>query len=432
MDIKTKERDRTYMRRLGSTRIFFIIFVIALCTPWSLRAERSETLTLQEVMSLALRYNPGIVANEAQRQAARAGERTAAAYPNPVVEAGAGPSFYRDGRNGVNGNWGVGLSQPIDYPALRASRIRGAEAGTGAAQASLQGFQINLLAEVKAAFYDIIRRREERQIASEDVTLLEQVRTRVKVRVDTGEAPKYELIKADAELLNAQKTLQSSDIRVKQSKAVLSRLIGPAVQEDFEVTGELSAPGEIPSLGDLRQEVIAGNPVMAQSRAEQMRARARLNTERELSIPQVALKAGVDQDPDLQNWRLGLAIVVPIWNRREGPIAEAAAGVVQVDAQTEQRKLALLRDLDTAHNQYLINVSQVSAYESGLLAQAEAALNVAGAAYRFGERGILDYLDAQRVYRQVRLDFLNARFDLQLSWIEIQRLRASDLPGNPP
>ena len=198
------------------------------------------------------------------------------------------------------------------------------------------------------------------------------------------------------------------------------------------MTGELSAPGEIPSLGDLREEVIAGNPVMAQSRAEQMRARARLNTERELSIPQVALKAGVDQDPDLQNWRLGLAMVVPIWNRREGPIAEAAAGVVQVDAQTEQRKLALLRDLDTAYNQYLINMSQVSAYESGLLAQAEAALNVAGAAYRFGERGILDYLDAQRVYRQVRLDFLNARFDLQLSWIEIQRLRASDLPGSSP
>jgi len=79
-----------------------------------------------------------------------------------------------------------------------------------------------------------------------------------------------------------------------------------------------------------------------------------------------------------------------------------------------------------AYNQYLINLSQVSAYESGLLAQAEAALNVAGAAYRFGERGILDYLDAQRIYRQVRLDYLNTHYDLQRSLIEIERLRASD------
>ncbi|HWT80732.1 MAG TPA: TolC family protein, partial [Candidatus Methylomirabilis sp.] len=361
-----------------------------------LRADPPQPLTLQDAMSLALRYNPGVVASEAQREAAKAGERTAAAYPNPVVEAGAGPSVYRDNRSGVSNNWAVGITQPIDYPALRASRIRGAEAGTGSAQAGLQAFQINLLAEVKASFYDVIRRHEERQIAGEDLSLLEQVRDRVKVRVDTGEAPKYELIKADAERLNAQKTLQSAEIRVTQSKAVLSRLIGPAQGENFEVTGDLSASREIPPLENLREEVIAGNPAMAQSKAEQMRAQARLNTERELRVPQLALKAGVDQDPDLQNWRLGVAVVVPFWNRREGPIAEAAAGVTQVNAQAEQRKLVLLRELDTAYNQYLINLGQVKAYESGLLTQAEAALNVAGAAYRFGERGILDYLDAQR------------------------------------
>ncbi len=44
------------------------------------------------------------------------------------------------------------------YPALRAYRIRGAEAGTAGAQAGLHAFQIILLVEVKAAFYDLIRR----------------------------------------------------------------------------------------------------------------------------------------------------------------------------------------------------------------------------------------------------------------------------------
>jgi len=414
------------MRRSRSKATFCIVLAMALWTPESGRADQPPTLTLQDFMSLALKHNPGVVASQAQRDAARAGERTAAAYPNPVIEAGAGPSLYRDGRDGVDSNWAFGVSQPIDYPALRSYRIRGAQAGTGLAQAGLQAFQITLLADVKAAFYDIIRRQGEKQIASEDLTLLEQVRARVKVRVDTGEAPRYEQIKADAELLNAQKTLQSAELRVRQAKAVLSRLVATSLGEDFEVSGDLSAPRELPALGDLREEVLARNPVIAQSQAEQVRARARLNVERELSIPQVSIRAGVDRDPDLQNWRIGVALVVPVWNRREGPIAEAAAGIAQVDAQAEQRKLGLLRDLDMAYNQYLINLSQVGAYESGLLAQAEAALNVAGAAYRFGERGILDYLDAQRIYRQVRLDYLNTRYDLQRSLIEIERLRASD------
>jgi cobalt-zinc-cadmium efflux system outer membrane protein len=56
-------------------------------------------------------------------------------------------------------------------------------------------------------------------------------------------------------------------------------------------------------------------------------------------------------------------------------------------------------------------------------------MKVAEAAYRYGERGIIDYLDAQRVLRTTRLDFLNARYELQAAMIEIERLRAVPSPG---
>ena len=52
-------------------------------------------------------------------------------------------------------------------------------------------------------------------------------------------------------------------------------------------------------------------------------------------------------------------------------------------------------------------------------------MKVAEAAYRYGERGILDFLDAQRVLRTTRLDYLNARYELQAALIEIARLRAT-------
>ena len=53
-------------------------------------------------------------------------------------------------------------------------------------------------------------------------------------------------------------------------------------------------------------------------------------------------------------------------------------------------------------------------------------MKAAEAAYRFGERGILDVLDAQRVLRTVRTDYLNAQYDLQAALIEIEQLRAVD------
>jgi cobalt-zinc-cadmium efflux system outer membrane protein len=54
--------------------------------------------------------------------------------------------------------------------------------------------------------------------------------------------------------------------------------------------------------------------------------------------------------------------------------------------------------------------------------EAESALRVAEAAYRFGERGILDVLDAQRVLRSVRADLLQARYQLQVARITLIQL----------
>ena len=68
--------------------------------------------------------------------------------------------------------------------------------------------------------------------------------------------------------------------------------------------------------------------------------------------------------------------------------------------------------------------NQVSALETGIVREAEAALKVAEAAYRFGERGILDFLDAQRVFRAVRNELISARFELSAAVVEIERLSA--------
>ena len=62
-----------------------------------------------------------------------------------------------------------------------------------------------------------------------------------------------------------------------------------------------------------------------------------------------------------------------------------------------------------------------------VVSQAEAALQVAEAAYRFGERGIFEVIDGQRTLRNVRLELLNARFDQQAAWIDLERMRATDL-----
>jgi cobalt-zinc-cadmium efflux system outer membrane protein len=82
--------------------------------------------------------------------------------------------------------------------------------------------------------------------------------------------------------------------------------------------------------------------------------------------------------------------------------------------------------LERAYGQYEVATQQVVSFERGVLKEAEAALQAAEAAFRFGERGIIEVLDAQRVLRTVRLDFLNAQYDLQSALIDVEQLRAQE------
>ena len=103
---------------------------------------------------------------------------------------------------------------------------------------------------------------------------------------------------------------------------------------------------------------------------------------------------------------------------------EATALLSRSRSEEASQQLMLVQALEGAYREYEIARTQVNALENGILREAESTMKVAEAAYRFGERGILEYLDAQRVFRAARNELIAARYALQLAAIEIERLRA--------
>jgi outer membrane protein, heavy metal efflux system len=120
-------------------------------------------------------------------------------------------------------------------------------------------------------------------------------------------------------------------------------------------------------------------------------------------------------------------VPLPVWNRRDGQIAQAAAGIEEADANIKLQHQLLRKEIDSAYQRSVIASNQLKVFENGLLQQSEATLSRAEAAYKFGERGILEYLDAQRVNRDVKRDYLIAKFDYFFSVLQIERFIGSDL-----
>ena len=141
--------------------------------------------------------------------------------------------------------------------------------------------------------------------------------------------------------------------------------------------------------------------------------------------PQPSLRLEVDMSGP--SYRAGVAIPLPTRNRREGPIAEAVADLRTVNSLAKLRELEILTALEGAYDRYISAGQQVDLFGEGLLREAEAALGAAETAYQLGERGILEVLDAQRVLRSVRLNFLSAQYERQAALVDLDELRAVDL-----
>lgn len=389
-------------------------------------------LTLEQALEIAERQSPRLQTALAEVERATSGIVTARAYPNPEFEISTGGVRARvPGVRSGNGT-SIAIQQPIDLPNQRAPRIGAAEAGREGSRFAFDEARLLLRADIRQSFYLALRRKAELDLALENQRLLEQIRNRIELSVKVGERARYELVRVDAEFASAVNQSNSARLRVTQALAQLRVLLGGGLPPDTDVRGELApVPPEAP-YADYQRRMLGEYPALKRARAEIERARLTVESERAQRIPRPSLFLGMDQDPELSRGIAGVSIPIPIWDRRVGPIGEAVARFQQSTVAAEQRRIELLGELEVNWNRLLVARQQIAAFEGGLLKQAENGLRVAENAFRFGERGFLEVLDAQRTLRTVRTDFLNARFEKQSALIELDRLIAKDLAGEPP
>lgn len=397
------------------------------CTLSASLAFAQTEYDLASLESLAMSSNRSVLAARDQVTAARYGVNSAGAFPNPELEYLSGTTRSRGPAGNAGDARSVTLTQPLDLPWRRSARIGAAEAALDAAGSATRAFEADVLARLRERYFEVLRREAELKNAREDAALMDSVRARIALRVETGEAPRFELIKADAEMLNAQKTAQAAGFRVEQSRSLLRQAVGSALPTGFTLTSRLRDVPALTPLDEVRQQLAASSPNLARARAETVRAERQLDLERAQRWPNLALKASMDEDPDMRDSKFGVVVSIPLWDRRSGPVGEAAAQLSRARNELEFAQFSLTKALEVAYQQYEIAQTQVTALESGIVRQAEAALKVAEAAYRFGERGFLEVLDAQRVFRAARAELIAARYELASAWVEIERLRAT--PG---
>jgi outer membrane protein, heavy metal efflux system len=381
-------------------------------------------LTITQALDLAEQNSPLLKEADASVNRAQSGMQTARAYTNPVFEfLGGKQSGLPIKTPGVPGALThYSASQLFEIPKERRTRIEASQLDFISNKYRAAGVRLSLHAFVKRAFYDVIRRKEQLANLESNLSLVEDLRRRVRLEVEVGEKGKLELTRAEAETARALVAVRSANIQLANARALLKVAIGSQSQELFDAQGSLSNAPQIDPLNTLRQQVLANHPALSEINTQTTRSRVIVEHERARRIPEPSFYGEYEHQPDISFYRFGVSVPVPLWDRRKGPIAEARAEVNRTEAIATQRRLEITAALERAYDQYEISSQQVQGLQAGSLREAEAAVEAAQSAYRYGERGIVEVFDAQRVLQGVRADLLDALYARESALIDLEEL----------
>jgi cobalt-zinc-cadmium efflux system outer membrane protein len=399
--------------------------------PPSATTAQGPYLGVDDLIRQVLRHNPDIRAAQAQTISAQAGIQTAQAWANPRIDAVQGRNEARlPGLvPGMVQGWGV--SQFIENPRARQFRTEAAQANAKDSLHQAQGVRNELITQVRLRVNEGLLHQAQAQAAADSVALLEKARELVRLKVEIGEAPKYEIIKADAEIINARERLQTASLMAQQAQLELNRMAANQLPSGWQLVGDLSATPDMMSIDQMHAMALRHNPAVLSMQTDLERLTSQLNGAKTQKWPGLEVRYSETLDPEWRQSQIGVGIHIPLLDQRQGPIAQASADLERAHIRLQGRQNELRQQILLTWKSMEIARLRINALSQGSLREALAALRVAEAAYRFGERGFLDVLDAQRVLRSVRSDIIDARYQLQIARVALDQLMGHEAVLSP-
>jgi len=384
--------------------------------------EQMRTFDLDRIIDLALERNPAILGAQSVIEQNEGRQTQAGAYPNPTIGGQTGSGALRDPSIGPRVNeYGMTLHQTVEWPGMRAARQDAADAGLASATVGLDEAKLNLIAEVKQTFYELLLAERTVDLLQQNLEIVQDVLRIVRARVRSGEGPQFEAVKAEVEVLKAKQEMTKAKNVVRVKLVGLDTLTAGALGPRYKVQGDFRLLRNRLDPEQMAARDLSQHPILKRQGKLVEQAEFTVTKERQGRVPNVTLFGGYAREVGREGVVAGVSLPTPLWYRQQGHIA-AALGTQRKE---EAELIRARNDLGRAINQHAREAEtaqeQILVYEEGLLKQAQEALRIAQLSFRQGASSLLDVLDAQRVQRQITVDYNLARFELSLALTRYER-----------
>ena len=384
--------------------------------------EQMRTFDLDRIIELALERNPAIAGAQSVIEQNEGRQVQAGAYPNPTIGVQTATASVRDPSTGTRLNEsGLTLHQTVEWPGMRAARQEAAAAGLASATVGLDEAKLNLIAEVKQAFYELLLAERTVDLLQQNLEIVQDVARIVRARVRSGEGPQFELVKAEVEVLKAKQEMTKAKNAVRVKLVGLNTLTAGALGPRYKVQGDFRLLRDRLDPEQMAARDLSQHPILKRQGKLVEQAEFTVTKERQGRVPNVTLFGGYAREVGREAVVAGVSLPTPLWYLQQGHIATALGTQRKEEAELIRARNDLARAINQHAREAETAQEQILVYEEGLIKQAQEALRIAQLSFRQGASSLLEVLDAQRVQRQITVDYNLARFELSLALTRFER-----------
>ncbi len=398
--------------------------------PWPRRAWDLNALTL-----VAFYYQPALAEAQAQWASTRAMEITAGERPNPSLSVTPG----YDGQ--IPGNfspWLVSLNfdVPIETAGKRGKRIAEASHLSEAAWWNFVSAAWQTRSRVRAALLNLYAAREIESLLAGQESAQSNVVRLLEGQLAAGAVSDFEATQARIALDTTRLARQDAAGQRRQARVQVANVLGlPSRALDgvkFSFAGMDQFPRQL-TQPEIRRQALLNRADVRGALAEYAASQSALQLEIANQYPDVHLGPGYGWNTGNagdNEWTLGLAVTLPVFNQNQGPIAETKAKRAQAAAHFLTVQTTAIAEIDSALVGYQAALQQ-AATAKALQANSLKRLNSVRAQAEAGEADPLAVANAEVEYGVGAQNRLNALLKAQLALGQLEDAVQSPLTLPP-
>lgn len=335
----------------------------------------ASVVTWDDVSARAAQGNPGLASSRLERDARRALYWSSFNRVLPSLSLSNSVSESDSARQpawSASASASVALFDMGDYAA-----IRSASASLGASEAALRGASADLRAALRRAFSSLLFAQTGLDVARRVLEVRGRNADLVRLRYESGRESKGNMLRAQAQRVQAEVQLASAARELRVAQRELARRLGTEAFEPFVATGTFSAAPAPPVPEDFRS-LLALRPDIAAAEASVRSAQASLSSARSALFPRLSAdytrtRTGETEFPSRRySWSAGATLSYPLFGG--GPAETWLSSLASKRSLEASRRdldaarQAGLADLESAWSEYATASDQVRVQDALLAA----------------------------------------------------------------